>query len=69
MQSEKWMGMEPMGGGAMGGGIGLLLLALAVLVAILWIFLPFAVFGTKDILRQILATQRAILEELRRRRE
>lgn len=36
--------------------VGLLLLALV--VSILWICMPFAIFGTKPILRELLAEQR-----------
>ncbi len=37
-----------------------------IIVAILWILLPFAVFGTKDILRENLKTNQDILAELKR---
>ena len=39
-------------------GIIIILSLLAVVVMILWIFLPFAVFGVKAILKDILAEQR-----------
>ena len=42
--------------------IGLYLFALV--LAILWIILPFAIFGVKDILRQNLAVQQTTLKEL-----
>jgi heme exporter protein D len=34
------------------------LIAVALVVAVLWIFLPFAVFGMKDILRDLVNEQR-----------
>ena len=40
-----------------------------VLLAILWFCLPFAVFGTKRLLRDILTTQRKILKELQAQSE
>ena len=39
-------------------GIIMILSLLAVVVMILWIFLPFAIFGVKGILKDILAEQR-----------
>jgi len=45
-------------GQALRGGLLTVLLILAVIVAILWVFLPFAIFGTKEILRDILAELR-----------
>jgi membrane protein insertase Oxa1/YidC/SpoIIIJ len=53
-------------GEAFAGTLGLALIVLAILVAILWVFLPFAVFGTKDILREILAQLKQINEKLTR---
>lgn len=38
---------------------------IAVGVAVLWICLPFAVFGTKDKLNQMIAQNEAMLAELR----
>jgi len=42
---------------------------LFLLIAIAWIVLPFALFGTKPILRDIEETNDAILEEMRSIRE
>jgi hypothetical protein len=44
-----------MDGNVFGGALAIFLICLAIVVAVLWIFLPFAVFGTKDLLREILA--------------
>jgi hypothetical protein len=41
-----------------GGIIGVAFIILAAIVLFLWIFLPFAIFGTKNILRDILAELR-----------
>ena len=49
-----------------GTGIFTIVILFLVVLAILWFLLPFAVFGTKDILREILYTQGRILEELQR---
>ena len=53
-----------------GGYVVVVLVILAVIVAILWIFLPFAVFGIKDLARQMITEQKrtnAILVEVRDR--
>lgn len=57
------------GAQAMTGFFGLALIVLGVLVAILWIFLPFAIFGTKDILREILAELKQINEKAKPERK
>jgi hypothetical protein len=44
-----------MGGEAVGGGLMVVLVLFAILVLILWVLLPFAVFGTKPLLREVLA--------------
>ena len=52
--------------GAM-GGFGVFLAVLAVVVALLWIFLPFAVFGIKDLAKSLIEEQKrtnALLTEL-----
>ncbi len=52
---------------AIDGVILLLLGALAVLIAVLWILwalMPFAVFGTKDLLRELIREQRKTNELL-----
>lgn len=51
-----------------GGFLLVVLVLLALLVLVLWVLMPFAVFGTKPVLRALLAEQRrtnALLEELR----
>ena len=45
-------------------GVYLLLLLLGLFVLILWIFLPFAVFGVKDKLNQLIAQGKANNETL-----
>lgn len=42
----------------MGATMMALLILLAVVVAILWIFMPFAVFGIKDLAKQLIQQQR-----------
>ena len=37
------------------GGVSLVILLILVILVIEWIFLPFAIFGTKDKLNQIIA--------------
>lgn len=39
-------------------GVGIFLWLLAFVIAILWLLMPFAVFGTKDLLRQLLREQK-----------
>lgn len=39
-------------------GLGAIVWIIAVVIAILWICMPFALFGTKPILRELLAEQR-----------
>ena len=39
------------------GGFGVFLMVLALIVAVLWIFLPFAVFGIKDLAKTIIRGQ------------
>ena len=46
--------------------IGFAAIAVAIVIAILWILLPFAVFGTKPLLREILDEQQAMLAELKK---
>lgn len=60
-------------GDLMTGWAGIFLTVLALAVAIIWIFLPFAVMGIKPKLDQVIAElrssseqQRAILAELKR---
>ena len=47
-----------------GGGAYLALVVLCVVIAALWILLPFAVFGMKDLLRDVLKEQRRTNELL-----
>jgi hypothetical protein len=52
----------------LGVGVSLALVLLGLLIAVLWVLLPFAVFGVKDLMRQLLAEQRktnALLEQAR----
>lgn len=47
------------------GGLYIALVLFGILVAVLWIALPFAIFGTKGLLKQLLSEQRktnALLE-------
>jgi hypothetical protein len=51
----------------LGGTLGLLLIGLAILVVVLWVMLPFAVFGMKPLLREAVREQaetRRALERL-----
>jgi heme exporter protein D len=54
--------MEAMG--AIGGVVMLLLGLLVLLIAILWILMPFAIFGTKDLLRELIREQKRTNEIL-----
>ena len=54
--------MEPMG--AIGGVVMLLLGLLVLLIGILWILMPFAIFGTKDLLRELIREQKKTNELL-----
>lgn len=49
---------------AVGGVVMLLLGLLVLLIAILWILMPFAIFGTKDLLRELIREQRKTNEIL-----
>lgn len=62
-----------MSGSEFGGGVAALLMTglfiLGVILAVAWIILPFAIVGTKPILRELLAEQKkatAALEHLAR---
>ncbi len=47
------------------GGVVMLILGLLVLViAVLWILMPFAIFGTKDLLRELIREQKKTNEIL-----
>lgn len=54
-----------MGTGAI-GGIYLVLAIVGLFIAVLWILLPFAVFGLKDLVRETLHEQRRTNELLER---
>lgn len=47
------------------GGAGGLIIVFLILMAVLWFLLPFAVFGVKGLLRDILAREKAIETELK----
>ena len=56
--------------GNMSTGIGLVILLAGLVVTVLWICMPFAIFGTKPLLRELLAEQQRtnrLLEEAARR--
>ena len=40
------------------GGLSIVLILLAILLVVLWVVLPFAIFGLKPLLRELLAEQR-----------
>lgn len=48
----------------LGGALGLIIILFGFVIAILWILLPFAVFGIKSRLDQIAATHRIINQYL-----
>jgi ABC-type bacteriocin/lantibiotic exporter with double-glycine peptidase domain len=50
---------------AMMGAFGLLFLVLFFFLMLIWIVLPFAVFGIKDLLREIIAEQKRTNELLK----
>jgi heme exporter protein D len=54
--------MEP--GMMFGGTLMLVLSLLAIAVAVLWILVPFAIFGTKPLLQQVIDQQRRTNELL-----
>lgn len=49
---------------AVGGIVIVLLALLALLIYVLWILMPFAVFGTKDLLRELIREQKKTNEIL-----
>ncbi len=49
---------------AAGGVVVLLLGLLVLLIAVLWILMPFAIFGTKDLLRELIREQKKTNEIL-----
>lgn len=52
------------GMGAIGGVFILALGLLVIVIAVLWILMPFAIFGTKDLLRELIREQRKTNEIL-----
>ncbi|MBI3707296.1 MAG: hypothetical protein HY246_06415 [Proteobacteria bacterium] len=54
--------MEP--GMMFGGTLMLVLSLLAIAIAVLWILMPFAIFGTKPLLQQVIDQQRRTNELL-----
>ena len=48
----------------MGGGVAVILVLFLFVLAVLWFLLPFAVFGTKDKLTEIIAEQKKTNETL-----
>lgn len=53
-----------MSGTAFGATIMLALMLFGILVAILWVLMPFAIFGTKDLLRTLIQEQKRTNELL-----
>lgn len=53
-----------MSGTAFGATIMLVLMLFGILVAILWVLMPFAIFGTKDLLRTLIQEQKRTNELL-----
>ncbi|MGJ7499883.1 hypothetical protein ACSFBF_05945 [Variovorax sp. ZT5P49] len=47
-----------MSGTGFGATIILVLMLFGILVAILWVLMPFAIFGTKDLLRTLIQEQK-----------
>lgn len=40
------------------GGAGVILVLIGMVIAVLWVLLPFAVFGIKDLAKELIAEQR-----------
>jgi hypothetical protein len=60
MGPSNWeVGME-----SLGAGMIIVISLLCLLIAILWILMPFAVFGTKDLLRELIREQKKTNEIL-----
>lgn len=55
-----------MDSGGPGANVVLVLVVVGVVIAVLWILLPFAVFGVKDLLRQVHREQKRTNELLER---
>lgn len=54
-------------GAAVGGTLYFILLLGAIVVLVLWILLPFALFGLKPLVRELIAEMRRTRETLERR--
>jgi hypothetical protein len=48
----------------LGGGVGVAVILFLVVLAILWFLLPFAIFGTKDKLGELIAESKNTNEQL-----
>lgn len=48
----------------LGGGFGLIIILFLFVLAILWFLLPFAIFGTKDKLSELIAESKRTNEQL-----
>lgn len=46
------------------GIFGVMLVLLGVVIAVLWVFMPFAIFGLKDLTRELIREQRRTNELL-----
>lgn len=55
-----------MSSGGLSAGVMLVLVLLGLLIAVLWVLLPFAVFGLKNLVRQAIAEQQRTSETLAR---
>ena len=53
-------------GDLLGGGFGLIVILFLFVLALLWFLLPFAIFGTKDKLAEIIAESKRTNVELAR---
>ena len=49
---------------ALGAGVVIAIVVLCLLIAVLWILMPFAIFGTKDLLRELIREQKKTNEIL-----
>ena len=48
----------------LGGGVGLAIFVFLFVLAVLWFLLPFAIFGTKDKLSELIAESKKTNEQL-----
>lgn len=56
--------MDQAAGQFLFSGVGIFVFAFLILLAILWFCLPFAIFGTKDLLKQLIAENQRTNTEL-----